>query len=156
VLTTDDLLRRQEEPARKKLKITLGFDGLDGTGSELGDETSDSEERLNDELQRGARRDRKNTGDEEDDDVLVEGEDEESLTSGDSDSEFSFTLDGKNRSDFRRVKTRPISQRPPKSLGTTFASLGISAPLQASLTAMSIRTPTEVQAACIPPLLAGQ
>ncbi|KAF8351514.1 P-loop containing nucleoside triphosphate hydrolase protein [Amanita rubescens] len=39
---------------------------------------------------------------------------------------------------------------------SSFASLGISAPLQATLASMSIKKPTEVQAACIPPLLAGR
>ncbi len=39
---------------------------------------------------------------------------------------------------------------------SSFASLGISAPLQATLASMSIKNPTEVQAACIPPLLAGE
>ncbi|KAJ7283710.1 DEAD-domain-containing protein [Mycena rebaudengoi] len=34
--------------------------------------------------------------------------------------------------------------------------MGISTPLQAALNSMSIRTPTEVQAACIPPLLLGR
>jgi ATP-dependent RNA helicase DDX49/DBP8 len=34
--------------------------------------------------------------------------------------------------------------------------MGISTPLQAALNSMSIRTPTEVQAACIPPLLLGK
>jgi hypothetical protein len=38
----------------------------------------------------------------------------------------------------------------------TFSSLGISAPLQAALKSMSIKLPTEVQAACIPPLLEGK
>lgn len=37
-----------------------------------------------------------------------------------------------------------------------FTSLGISSPLIAALTAMSIKLPTEVQLACIPPLLAGE
>ena len=38
----------------------------------------------------------------------------------------------------------------------TFSSLGISSPLQAALKSMSIKLPTEVQAACIPPLLEGK
>ncbi|KAF8639763.1 hypothetical protein AX17_001024 [Amanita inopinata Kibby_2008] len=38
----------------------------------------------------------------------------------------------------------------------SFVDLGISATLQAALTAMSIKIPTEVQAACIPPLLTGR
>lgn len=53
------------------------------------------------------------------------------------------------------------TQKPPtgptlNSIRTTFASLGISLPLQQALTGMSIKVPTEVQAACIPPLLAGK
>ncbi|KAJ7700028.1 P-loop containing nucleoside triphosphate hydrolase protein [Mycena rosella] len=44
--------------------------------------------------------------------------------------------------------------RPPPS--TTFSGLGIATSLQAALTSMSIRAPTEVQAACIPPLLQGR
>ncbi|KAF7301317.1 hypothetical protein MIND_00696800 [Mycena indigotica] len=39
---------------------------------------------------------------------------------------------------------------------TSFATLGISPSLQSALSAMSIKTPTEVQAACIPPLLRGR
>lgn len=83
-------------------------------------------------------------------------EEEDPLTSGGSDSDFSMHMD---RIDLQRVKPRTIVQQTapkPAGGGGTFASLGISAPLQASLAAMSIRTPTEVQAACIPPLLAGQ
>ena len=43
-----------------------------------------------------------------------------------------------------------------KESTSSFSALGISAPLQAALTAMSIKVPTEVQRACIPPLLAGE
>ena len=138
-LTTDDLLRRQEEPARKKSKTSLGFNGLDELSSEeLGDsDVTLDQERSNDEFQR------RSTGEEEhdDDDSMLDGE---SLRLGEPGSRFSV------RSDFRKV------QKSPRLLGATFASLGISAPLQSSLNVMSIRTPTEVQAACIPPLLAGQ
>lgn len=41
------------------------------------------------------------------------------------------------------------------SVPPSFSSLGISAPLQSALKSMSIKSPTEVQVACIPPLLAG-
>jgi len=62
------------------------------------------------------------------------------------------------------VEDRLTSVRPPKSSSvptsktrqTTFGSLGISSPLQGALTGMSIKVPTEVQTACIPPLLAGK
>jgi ATP-dependent RNA helicase DDX49/DBP8 len=155
VLTADDLLRRQEEPLEKRSKISslLEFDDLNETNS---DETLE-EELENDELQRGEMRDRRNMVDEEGDDALVDGEGTDPSTSGESNFGFPIHMDGKDRFDLQRVKPRTIvPQRPPKPTGATFASLGVSAPLQASLAAMSIRTPTEVQAACIPPLLAGQ
>jgi hypothetical protein len=41
------------------------------------------------------------------------------------------------------------------SVPPSFSSLGISVPLQSALKSMSIKSPTEVQVACIPPLLAG-
>ncbi|KAK0206466.1 P-loop containing nucleoside triphosphate hydrolase protein [Desarmillaria ectypa] len=60
-----------------------------------------------------------------------------------------------------RFKTKDPSQLRPALTATTskhtsFPDLGISRPLQAALTSMSIRMPTEVQAACIPPLLSGR
>ena len=41
------------------------------------------------------------------------------------------------------------------SLPSTFAELGVSLSLVSAMNSMSIRTPTEVQATCIPPLLDG-
>ena len=43
----------------------------------------------------------------------------------------------------------------PSAVPASFSSLGISAPLQSALKSMSIKSPTEVQVACIPPILAG-
>lgn len=39
---------------------------------------------------------------------------------------------------------------------TSFASFGISSTLLTALASMSIRTPTEIQTVCIPPLLQGE
>ena len=39
---------------------------------------------------------------------------------------------------------------------TSFASFGVSSTLLNALASMSIRSPTEIQAACIPPLLQGE
>lgn len=52
-------------------------------------------------------------------------------------------------------KPKPVLTSRPTPL-QAFASLGVSKTLVASLATMSIRAPTEVQAACIPPLLAGE
>lgn len=56
----------------------------------------------------------------------------------------------------RRTRSSNPSLRPTTATRDTFASLGISLPLQKALTGMSIKVPTEVQAACIPPLLTGE
>lgn len=57
------------------------------------------------------------------------------------------------------IKKKPnlLHPAPQKSqvVVKSFASFGISPALVAALTSMSIKVPTEVQAACIPPLLAG-
>ncbi|KAF8897484.1 P-loop containing nucleoside triphosphate hydrolase protein [Infundibulicybe gibba] len=115
-LTTDDLLRRQEEPHRKRSRFSPVYD----SGSdELGND---------DDLE-----------DDGGDDVLGS--------------------DNNNHTLFSRVSIKPKEQ-PTRSrnlpLTPSFASFGISQPLQDALAAMSIRTPTEVQIACIPPLLAGR
>jgi ATP-dependent RNA helicase DDX49/DBP8 len=54
----------------------------------------------------------------------------------------------------RLVHQRPISSGAGKPV--TFTSLGISPPLLSALSKMAIHAPTEIQQACIPPLLAGQ
>jgi ATP-dependent RNA helicase DDX49/DBP8 len=58
-----------------------------------------------------------------------------------------FTLKSRQQPDVKPVS----SQSSP-----TFISLGISPALISALTKMSIQTPTEIQAACIPPLFEGE
>lgn len=55
-----------------------------------------------------------------------------------------------------KPRENPVELISEKTMLSTFASLGVSKPLQAALSSMSIRTPTEVQVACIPPLLTGE
>ncbi|KAK0191036.1 DEAD-domain-containing protein [Armillaria mellea] len=63
-----------------------------------------------------------------------------------------------NISRFREKSPSQPSPAPTAATSKTasFSDLGISTTLQAALTSMSIRAPTEVQAACIPPLLSGR
>lgn len=57
---------------------------------------------------------------------------------------------------FSRVHEKTVIESPALSQSKeTFGSLGVSQVLQNALGSMSIRLPTEIQAACIPPLLAG-
>jgi ATP-dependent RNA helicase DDX49/DBP8 len=94
--------------------------------------------------------------------------DEASSESG-SDERLSDNSDGGFQVDWSlephsRVSNKTTTQSPklqatpptPPAKSYTFSSLGISAPLQVALKSMSIKLPTEVQAACIPPLLEGK
>lgn len=65
-----------------------------------------------------------------------------------SNSLFSSRLDTYGPRKHNHVYEKP-------SENVTFASLGVSKNLQHALSSMSINVPTEVQTACIPPLLAG-
>lgn len=118
-LTADDLLRQQEQPLRKKRRLSY----------------SDPE---NDSNSEASQRD-------SDDITHVFG----------CDDSFQVQSALKDHSRFsNRITTRP--PKPVENLTVTFSSLGISAPLQTALKSMSIKLPTEVQAACIPPLLEGK
>ena len=139
VLTSDDLLRQQERYSTKKPKLAARKflrvprekrDGLT-SDSEVDDGIDETEE-----------------GDEE-------TEDEELLPL----TEGSALPDVEDRLGLSRLKRRPTvigGGGPHRQTLISFGSLGISLPLQSALSAMSIRTPTEVQAACIPPLLSGE
>jgi ATP-dependent RNA helicase DDX49/DBP8 len=140
--TTDDLLRRQEEP-RKRYKESLviqGDEDEDDHAEDEGDFTWVSES---------------------------ENEAEESIdseTSNGSSPVESALLDESSNLLGSRVTTKPrhVQQRPLSSISgagssksVTFASLDISPPLLSALSKMAIHAPTEIQRACIPPLLEG-
>jgi len=127
--SVDELLPSQEAPARKKRRLS--------------DSDSDSERLLAD----SSDTDRVEGG------RLHVNSDPDSDASEETDQQ-SFVVED------RLTSVRPSKTQTPPSVPkirqTTFASLGISSPLQGALTGMSIKVPTEVQAACILPLLAGK
>ncbi|KIM46242.1 hypothetical protein M413DRAFT_441319 [Hebeloma cylindrosporum] len=67
-----------------------------------------------------------------------------------------FIVEDRLGSSGQHEKSSIPPQKLPPSVPASFSSLGISAPLQSALKSMSIKSPTEVQIACIPPLLAGR
>jgi len=152
-LTTDDLMRRQEEPNRKRIRSTpvVGKRHAESEGSVSGEEATVEEAG-------GPSRELGEDG----------GENDEEDGSGDS--QFEQDEDDVDLQDeasppperlkFSRTVSKPREQLSApitsKSSQDTFLSLGVSASLEAALSSMSIRTPTGVQAACIPPLLAGK
>ncbi|KAI9508679.1 P-loop containing nucleoside triphosphate hydrolase protein [Russula earlei] len=136
--TTDDLLRRQEEPQKRHKKPSL---------VEIYESDDDNAE-----------------------DLEVEGDGNEGEESTDSEVSLvelarSGGLDDDSSLLGSRISTKPrLVYQPPTSPGAgpskhkhvTFSSLGISPPLLSVLSKMAIHTPTEIQRACIPPLLAGR
>ncbi|KAJ7095335.1 P-loop containing nucleoside triphosphate hydrolase protein [Mycena belliarum] len=135
-LTTDDLLRKQEGPQKRRKT----------SAQEASDAASDSEPSS---VESG---------------VLKSGD---SDVASNSDGRGADTTDGEDadgptpvleESGSRlalkpRTDHEPMARPPPLA---TFSGLGISTPLVSALTSMSIRAPTEVQAACIPRLLQGR
>ncbi len=151
--TTDDLLRMQEEPHKrhKRPYFTQGDEDEDNDVGE--DDDFDSESAPGDRV--------------EWDGVEWEAGVEES-TDSEIDKESSLMEDDpigrldESSSLFGSrviVKPRLVHQRPLSSGAgkpVTFSSLGISPPLLSALSKMAIHAPTEIQQACIPPLLSGQ
>ena len=145
-LTTDELMRTLEEPHRKRARLS----SITGTSV-----TSNPNSHHRDY-----------SGEEDNSTGSFEGE--SSGASEDEGDQFSIDLDLDSEflshpelpSRFAFSRDRDTTQHPNphlfKPTPTSFSSMDISPPLQAALNNMSIRTPTEVQAACIPPLLSGE
>jgi ATP-dependent RNA helicase DDX49/DBP8 len=209
-LTADDLLRMQEEPAAKRMRVDdlrvrrAAFEEEDsgGSGSGSGSDELDGEEVS--EGGDGSEEDSKEESGEEgsgfeegEAEAAAAGEDEDEDDSDDSDDE-PFSLSGpqvdvedrfasalRNRelkedgANLTQVQLKTETANTRKEVEgtkdeaddlkdaaplpvqfkttpmTTFTSLGISSPLRAALQIMSITNPTEVQSACIPPILLG-
>jgi ATP-dependent RNA helicase DDX49/DBP8 len=138
--TTDDLLRRQEGPQKRHKRPHFA----------QGDEDEDND-----------------VGEDDDFDFEWEAGVEESTDSETGKESSLMEDDAIGRLDESSsllgsrvvVKPRLVNQRPLSSGAgkpVTFSSLGISPPLLSALSKMAIHAPTEIQQACIPPLLAGQ
>ena len=138
-LTTDDLMRRQEVGPRKRLKpirdededSLRNFDGL-----------ASAEDSQSDGLS-----------------VLDEGEDSEDsqfeipVSNAEEDGTIPSRFSSKSQDAVAKETTvSPHASSPPPP---TFAEMGVPSSLISAMNKMSIRTPTEIQAACIPPLLDG-
>lgn len=117
-LTTDDLLRFQEDGPRKRQRAST-----DSEEEEHSESNSESEPEL------------------EIPDKPKEPE-----------SSFSSRFNFKSR---EQVNAQPGPSKSP-SHTTNFTSMGVTPTLISALTKLSIQTPTEIQAACIPPLFEGK
>jgi ATP-dependent RNA helicase DDX49/DBP8 len=160
ILTTDDLLRSQDDLPRKKSRAGVIYSSSNSTGRRelLDDEDSDSS---GSGIREGHLQGDEDEGDDHD-------EEDESENDNDKEAEAErFQALDRIQSRFNKPISRPKPVPNGKSISRshtsleapeprTFAALNISLPLRNALQSISIHTPTEVQAACIPPLLAGE
>ncbi|ESK97626.1 atp-dependent rna helicase dbp8 [Moniliophthora roreri MCA 2997] len=164
-LTTDDLLRRQDDLPQKRHRRHLIFEASAHLRREESSEDEDSGRESRSSVSTEEEDDGVHNQDKDDDEEDVDEEEDESDIET---RHFSVV----NRIELRLNKTiskpklapkstsKPSSDssavtEPPVSLHRSFATLSISLSLRKALQSISIHTPTEVQAACIPPLLAG-
>jgi ATP-dependent RNA helicase DDX49/DBP8 len=148
--TTDDLMRMQEnrEPPRKRHRLDMSPEVAESNWLDECEDTDDEALPAGDDLPL--------------DDVY---DDEESQSgSPEQDDTPSNVLSRLDTGARPGIRPAPAHDSLPPGLQVeklavpappSFSALGISPPLQAALASMSIRTPTPVQAACIPPLLSG-
>ena len=139
VLTTDDLMRRQEIGPRKRQKCA-GDEDEDSVGSPgrpaPGEDSQSEGSSVPDE------------GDDFQDcasETFIQSAEEEDAVP----SRFSFKHHRGNTTG-KAIDSSRISSLPP-----TFVGMGVSSSLVSAMDKMSIHTPTEIQVACIPPLLHG-
>ncbi|KAH9062245.1 DEAD-domain-containing protein [Lactarius vividus] len=154
--TIDDLLRRQEEP-QKKYRPSPTFQEHDDEGS-LDEGQGSSEESSQGTEPDGGQS--KSEGEDNTDSEPSQGSESPPVAPGRlSRSSESPDLLGS------RVSTKPklagqrsqvVSSGAGSSKNATFLSLNISPPLLSALSKMAIHTPTEIQRACIPPLIIGR
>ena len=151
--SADDLLRMQEDgPAYKRSRETV-------VDNEEEDEYTDSDDGL--ELQQLGYKAQDHVSEDEvwdqDSNVALEETDGDvgaewytgSLPSEEESSSRISIIPRASHSMANNAPVRPIP-------ATTFASFGVSSALLTALHKTSIRLPTEIQAACIPPLLQGE
>jgi ATP-dependent RNA helicase DDX49/DBP8 len=137
-LTVDDLARMQDNPKRKRPRL---MDEEDLHRSPYSALSTDQEN--------------------EEGGLLISSEEENALSSSSGPRKMSPPEEHDVVNSRFKVTHKAASgpMQNMKTVDTTTASwisMGVSLPLQAALSGMSIRHPTEIQAACIPPLLEGE
>ncbi len=154
-LTVDDLQRMQEDgPSRKRPRAQYILEDGDDSDSDV--EVSQQQTRPEES---GAESDETNSYGldnrmpETDDHIDDDEGDEPDVDSGGPSTLSRVSFKPRARETLA-VPRKPLTVSPTQL--ASFASLGISSAILNALFKMSIRAPTEIQTACIPPLLQGE
>lgn len=168
-LTTDELMRRQEaHPAKRRKPSPLATE-LEDADTEMSTGSFGDGEGYEDEIEvqsgrpsRGKKDGPGHSEDEEEEENSEDGESDEEAASShapwnslDAESTLTSRIALKPKSSTSRLPDQQNLKTSPQK-NATFASLDISPPLISALSKLAIRAPTEIQLACIPPLLAGE
>ncbi|CAL1701049.1 unnamed protein product [Somion occarium] len=152
MLTTDDLMRMQEQPSSKRPREDHEDESLDS------DDDSASTSSSVPTIQRN--RNRQAISEEDPEDFGQESSDSEDESQPLTIPSLADSLDRFSSSRLsiqpRKALPTPTPSILSKPVPTSFASLGISPALLNALSKMSIKTPTEIQSVCIPPILQGE
>lgn len=163
-------MRMQEQLARKKFKPHIAdvSDGEESRDDSTNASHSGSEGEFDARSQKTGDDDEEESGSSEVEEDSEAGSGEAGSNKAGSDEAAIVTLpnwdDGDSRFSSSRIGVVPRaiisrqaeSAKPARTRPTTFEALDISSALLNALAKMSITAPTEIQAVCIPPLLAGE
>ena len=161
-LTVDDLMRMQEGPRRKRIRLgDTDEEGLGVPDFSSGDEAEPNDRGRDEEHSRsGSEEGESDSGSRpaDENDIAQHVAPPISINRDQEDEEVDSRF-ASSRISFKPRFTDPNTLRVPlraKPLPTTFETMGISSVLVSALAKMSINAPTEIQAACILPLLEGE
>ncbi|KAJ3736438.1 P-loop containing nucleoside triphosphate hydrolase protein [Lentinula guzmanii] len=144
-LTSDDLLRQQEQPQSKRTKLITRSRKEEAYESPS-DASASSSGSVRSPLELNGHKDDGDSSDE---------------VSGSENDQANLQVSARINMDRLRLPQRieagkTLRRTAELQASVSFSQLGVSSAIQNSLKAMSIHIPTEIQAACIPPLLAGK
>lgn len=156
-LTADDLMRMQEDGhRRKRLRIEGSDEDLDENSASEDEDVQASDEQDGEGSDSGSEDGSDGSEVSEVEDVQHAGMPSlPALADDDEDADSRFGLSRMAFKPRAALATAPNAPNPPKRLPTSFEAMGISSALVGALSKLSINAPTEIQAACIPPLLQG-
>ena len=153
-LSVDDLMRMQEQPSSKRFREDLQEDSAESDpASSSTSSISQSQERSDDSSNEdeGEEHSDISSSDDENDEISPNNL---SLFDESTDRFSSSRISIVPRTTLPKAPINPPTTSTPRP--TSFASFGISHALLTALSKMSIKAPTEIQAACIPPILEGE
>jgi hypothetical protein len=146
-MTADDLMRLQEDRARKRRRIAA--DHRPAPATKEGDDSKEEDEGVS----RNGDDETQSEESDEDEETLEAEQPSTNSTQGPTYSRIVqssiVSRTTEEQSETKHAKIKAVTN-------LSWTDMNIASPLRNALASMSIRAPTEIQSACIPPLLSGK